>query len=474
MNDTSHNRELLRDYSTALSILVRILDVAAVVAAGFLAYGWRYSFEITQLPPDYANVMLIAVFLCLTIFPKFGLYRSWRGRSLFKQIRILTLAWGTVLFSVIVIEYLLNLHSDYSRQWMTAWFSAGYGGMLFLRVMVYYLLREMRSRGLNHKTVVVVGAGELGQEIVRRIRISGWTGFEVISFFDDDESLQGTMRENVPIRNPHAMTDFVQQNKVDEIWLALPLRAETRMKEILHALRHSTADIRLIPDIFGLRLLNYAMTNIAGMPMVDLRASPMVGWNRFIKGAEDKILAFVILLLISPLAVVIAIAIKKTSPGPVFFKQKRHGWDGRVINVYKFRTMHVHQESTGTVTQATKNDPRVTTIGGFLRRTSLDELPQFYNVLQGRMSIVGPRPHAVEHNEQYKDLVDQYMLRHKVKPGITGWAQINGCRGETDTLEKMQKRIQYDLYYIENWSLWFDLKIIFLTIIKGFIGRNAY
>ncbi len=246
------------------------------------------------------------------------------------------------------------------------------------------------------------------------------------------------------------------------------------MREILTMLRHCTLKIRLVPDIFGFQLLNYSMSEIAGIPVLDINASPMEGINRLIKAIEDRVLALVILVLISPLVLVIAIMVKLSSPGPVLFKQKRHGWDGKPINVYKFRTMVVHEDVEGQVTQASKNDKRVTRIGAFLRRTSLDELPQFYNVLQGRMSIVGPRPHAMAHNELYKDQVEAYMQRHRVKPGITGWAQINGWRGETDTLDKMQRRVEYDLYYIENWSLWLDLKIIFLTIFKGFVHKNAY
>jgi Undecaprenyl-phosphate glucose phosphotransferase len=216
------------------------------------------------------------------------------------------------------------------------------------------------------------------------------------------------------------------------------------------------------------------MSEVAGMPVLNLTASPMVGFARFLKGLEDRALALLILLLVSPLMVAIAIGIKLSSPGPVLFKQKRHGWDGKPITVWKFRTMQVHQEENGKVTQATRNDSRVTKLGALLRRTSVDELPQFFNVLQGKMSIVGPRPHAIEHNEFYKDSINQYMLRHKVKPGITGWAQINGYRGEIDNLEKMEKRIEYDLFYIENWSIWFDLKIIAATLIKGFINKNAY
>jgi len=208
--------------------------------------------------------------------------------------------------------------------------------------------------------------------------------------------------------------------------------------------------------------------------VLDLSVSPMMGINRNVKAFEDRILAALALMLAGPLMLLIAIGVKLSSPGPTLFRQRRHGWDGNLIVIYKFRTMMAHTQSDGQITQACKNDFRVTRFGAFLRRTSLDELPQLINVLQGRMSIVGPRPHAVEHNEHYKDLIDAYMQRHKVKPGITGWAQVNGWRGETDTLEKMKKRVEYDLYYIEHWSLWLDLKVIFLTLMKGFIHPNAY
>ena len=241
----------------------------------------------------------------------------------------------------------------------------------------------------------------------------------------------------------------------------------------MDALRFSYANIRLVPDWFSLKLLNHGVSEAVGIPMLDLSYSPVAGSVRLTKAIEDLVLGAIIFMLISPLLVFIAIAVKATSPGPVLFKQKRHGWNGEVINVYKFRSMFVH-ENKGAVAQATRSDARVTPLGSFLRRSSLDELPQFFNVLQGRMSIVGPRPHAVEHNDYYKELVPRYMLRHKVKPGITGWAQINGFRGETDTLEKMEKRVEYDLYYIEHMSVWLDLKIIALTLFKGFRHQNAY
>jgi putative colanic acid biosynthesis UDP-glucose lipid carrier transferase len=227
-------------------------------------------------------------------------------------------------------------------------------------------------------------------------------------------------------------------------------------------------------DIFGLDLLNHSITDLAGFPVLNISASPMMGINRVVKAFEDRLLGLIFALLTMPLLAIIALGVELTSKGPILFKQKRLGWDGRIINVYKFRTMYEHTEANETVTQACQNDSRVTPFGKLLRRTSLDELPQFINVLQGKMSIVGPRPHALKHNEQYKESIHTYMQRHRVKPGITGWAQVNGWRGETDTLEKMQKRVEFDLYYINNWSLAFDMKIILLTIFRGFVDKNAY
>jgi putative colanic acid biosynthesis UDP-glucose lipid carrier transferase len=252
------------------------------------------------------------------------------------------------------------------------------------------------------------------------------------------------------------------------------LKAEGKIKEIMHELRHSACTVRFVPNLHAFNLINHSITEIAGLSVLNLSVGPMEGANRVIKAVEDRILSLLILVLISPLLLLIWVTVRVTSPGPALFKQRRYGWDGKEITVYKFRTMVMHEETGELVTQATRHDPRVTRVGRFLRRTSLDELPQFYNVLQGRMSIVGPRPHAISHNELYKELIQDYMQRHKVKPGITGWAQVNGWRGETDTLEKMKKRVEYDMYYIQNWSLWFDLKIIILTIVRGFSDKNAY
>ena len=244
------------------------------------------------------------------------------------------------------------------------------------------------------------------------------------------------------------------------------------MKELIKALTDTTCLVILIPDVFTFNILQSRTEEVNGIPVVPIFETPLNGINMVLKRLEDIILSLVILTLISPILLIISLCVKLTSHGPVIFKQTRYGMDGKPIKVWKFRTMVVMENDN--VTQATKNDVRVTKVGRFLRRTSLDELPQFFNVLFGGMSIVGPRPHAVIHNEQYRSLIEGYMLRHKVKPGITGWAQINGWRGETDTLEKMEKRVEYDLEYIRECSIWLDIRIIFLTIFKGFIGKTAY
>jgi len=260
---------------------------------------------------------------------------------------------------------------------------------------------------------------------------------------------------------------------VDLIYIALPLTAQPRIMDLVSRLADTTVSLYLVPDFFVSNLFHGQWTSLAGLPMVSVFDTPFWGVEGWLKRAQDIVLSSLILCVIALPMLLIAIAVKLSSPGPVLFKQLRYGIDGKPIKVWKFRSMRV-QENGDRVVQATRNDPRVTPLGAFLRRTSLDELPQFINVLMGDMSIVGPRPHAVAHNEEYRALIKGYMLRHAVKPGITGWAQINGWRGETDTLDKMEKRVEHDLWYIRNWSFWLDLKIVFLTIFRGFVGKFAY
>ncbi len=464
---------LLREYSGALEVLQQIIDPLIVALTGIFVYAMRV--DEWPIQPHYRVALILSVLITALIFPFYDIYRSWRGSSIVRELANITLAWVMVVILLVVAAFLSKSGEQYSRLWLGFWFLLCWMALLLHRIVLRVILRVMRRADWNSRRVLIVGAGDFGREVVRGIVDSPWAGLKVVGFVDDNPNLQDSIIENVPVLGVSSdLEELLRSHDADEVWLALPLREEPRMREILFDLRHSTVNVRFIPDVFGFRFFNRSMHEVAGIPVLDLNVTPMVGINRVIKAVEDRVLSFIILVLISPILLVVAIGVKYSSPGPILFRQLRHGWDGKPIEIYKFRSMIVHEESEGKITQAVREDPRITRIGRFLRRSSLDELPQFINVLQGRMSIVGPRPHAIAHNYHYKDLIHAYMQRHRVKPGITGWAQVNGWRGETDTLDKMKKRIEYDLYYIEHWSLWFDLRIIVMTIVSGFSGRNVY
>ena len=401
-------------------------------------------------------------------------YRPWRGARLWREARVILAGWALVVFALLTIGWLVKFTETYSRLVIGAWFVLSPLGMMGLHLGGRVLLRAWRRRGGNTRTAVIVGAGDLGRDLAQRILAADWMGLRLLGFFDDDARKQGGKVLDLPILGTSAdVADFVRDNAVDHVYLALPLRAESRMRQVFDALQDTTASVYLIPDLFIFELLGAREQEVAGLPAFALCETPFSGPFGVIKRIEDVVLATLILALIWPLMLTIALGVKFSSPGPVLFRQRRYGLNGREIVVWKFRSMRVCEDGDH-VPQARKNDPRVTPFGRFLRRTSLDELPQFVNVLQGRMSVVGPRPHAVAHNEHYRKLIRGYMWRHKVKPGITGWAQVNGLRGETDTLDKMKQRVEYDLEYIRNWSVWLDIKIVWLTIWHGFKGKNAY
>lgn len=463
---------LLKEYSRAMSMAMRIMDMTAVFLAGVMAYFFK--FGDVHFSFYYFIAIIIGVMITPILFSFFNIYDSVRGRGFLNHFIHLFQTVFVMAMSLAGLAFFTKLGEAYSRAWFATWMVMILVMLIMFRCALLLFLRFMRSKGWNERRVAILGAGELGIRFAETVQQALWTGFRIVTFLDDDARDKPAHIHGIPVeQTPQNLSEFLSSKAVDEIWLALPLQAEPRVKEIMYELRHHTVTMRFVLDIFGLDLLNHSIADIAGFPVLNIRATPMMGMNRLIKALEDRAIAAMILILISPILAILSIGVKLSSKGPVFFKQYRHGWDGRIIKVYKFRTMVLHQEE-GWVTQATLDDKRITRFGKFLRKTSLDELPQFINVLQGRMSIVGPRPHAVAHNEFYKDSINTYMQRHRVKPGITGWAQINGWRGETDTLEKMQKRVEYDLYYINNWSLGFDLKIIFITLFRGFISRNAY
>jgi putative colanic acid biosynthesis UDP-glucose lipid carrier transferase len=337
-----------------------------------------------------------------------------------------------------------------------------------------WVLRSRAARPELRQSAVVVGAGPLGTKVARALLEDREEGRDFLGWFDDraDERVDaetagrklGALKDVAP---------YIRLHGIKEVYITLPLGSQPRILELLESVQGTTASIFFVPDVFGISIIQGRLQDMNGVPVVGICETPFTGTNDLVKRASDIVLGSIILVLISPLLLAIAIGIKLSSPGPVIFRQRRNGLDGGEITVYKFRSMTT-QDNGPVVEQATKHDARITRFGAMLRRTSLDELPQFFNVLQGRMSIVGPRPHAVAHNEQYRQLIKAYMVRHKVRPGITGWAQINGLRGETETIDKMKARVEYDLEYLRNWSLGLDLQIIVRTVRVMFFDRNAY
>ncbi|MCY7315329.1 MAG: undecaprenyl-phosphate glucose phosphotransferase [Rubrivivax sp.] len=344
--------------------------------------------------------------------------------------------------------------------------------------LAYYggrsLLRYLATRPENRRQAIVVGAGALGVKVARALTGAGDSGESFLGYFDDrtDDRVD---RDAIGSRLGmlQQVAPYIREQGVHAVYITLPLGSQPRIVQLLEQVQATTASIFFVPDVFGISIIQGRLQDMNGVPVVGLCETPFTGTNRLVKRLSDVVLAAIILVLISPVLMTLALGVRLSSPGPAIFRQRRNGLDGEEIVVYKFRSMRA-QDNGHVVQQAVKGDPRITPFGAFIRRTSLDELPQFINVLQGRMSIVGPRPHAVAHNEQYRQLIKAYMVRHKVKPGITGWAQIHGHRGETETIEKMQARVEYDLEYLRNWSLGLDLQIIVRTIKLVFIDRNAY
>lgn len=442
-------------------ILFRAIDILSVIGSAYIAYWLRFD---TLVVPDRFRDLIIIAALLVAFFTSYkAAYTSWRGHYGFQLLGKLVTAWTLAGACLLTILVFTHQGEYFSRLWLGFWWLIGITLTSLSRAVIYGYLAYYRAKGHNRKKVVLVGERASCNKVRRQVNEARWSGYEIV---------KRVCSNNDTAEIEKTITSLGRS--VDEIWLATPLATGNQVHDILYVLRNHTQNIRFIPDVSDLRLLNHKVSQVAGLQMLDMSISPMDGLAGLVKRLEDVVLGIIIFILIAPLLLTIAILVKLTSQGPVIFKQKRNGIDGKPIKVYKFRSMYLHDEEHGKVTQAKQNDSRITPIGSFLRRTSLDELPQFYNVIQGRMSIVGPRPHAIAHNEYYRELVESYMRRHKVKPGITGWAQVNGYRGETDTLDKMEKRVEFDLYYIDNWSVWFDIKIIIMTIIKGFFGKNAY
>jgi putative colanic acid biosynthesis UDP-glucose lipid carrier transferase len=422
----------------------------------------------------YLVLAIIAFFVSTYLHEQIDSHSNWRGGRLLALARGIFFGWAIFVGIIVLIGYATGYAYLYPERVIWSWFGATpfmlLGGHLALRLCA----SRLHSAG-QPRSVVIVGRNETGLQLAKRIAESPPRMMEVRGFFDDrTEARDAPASPQQPLLGKMSdVAAYVREAGINVIFISQPMSAQPRVRQLLDELQDTTASIYFLPQLVTFDLMQARFDEVVGMPVVAVRETPFSGLNSLIKRASDIVLACLILLLLAPFMLTIAAAVKFTSKGPVIFRQRRYGLNGDEIIVYKFRSMAVCEDGDS-VTQASKGDLRVTRLGGVLRRTSLDELPQFINVLGGSMSIVGPRPHAVAHNEQYRGLIKGYMLRHKVKPGITGWAQVNGLRGETDTLDKMAARVEFDLDYLRNWSLSLDLWIVLRTV-KVVLGRdNAY
>ncbi|MDB5774655.1 MAG: UDP-phosphate glucose phosphotransferase [Herbaspirillum sp.] len=422
---------------------------------------------------NYWVLAIMTFFISSYIFAELHKYRMRDNPQALRLAGAILLDWGVVVGVLWVIGYVTDFQHLFSPQVLLPWIVVTPFGLFLTQSILCRFSDGMRQNGVI-RTAVMIGVNEVSIRLADRIAEYPSLMMEVLGFFDDRDMSRQPAGVQIPLLG--RMTDvvaYVREHGVNMIYISQPISAQPRIVQLMDDLQDTTASIYFIPDIYIFDLIQARFDYVGGLAVMAICETPFTGMNSLVKRASDIVLASIFQLLLLPIMLIIAASVKATSPGPVIFKQRRYGLGGEEIVVYKFRSMTV-QEDGGDVVQAQKDDQRLTKIGGFLRRTSLDELPQFINVLQGRMSIVGPRPHAVAHNEFYRKQIKGYMLRHKVRPGITGWAQVNGFRGETETLDKMKTRIEFDLEYLRRWSLSLDLWIIFKTVKLVLKRDNAY
>jgi len=469
----------LKGHADLLNLFLRVSDWLLVLVCGFLSYYLSNAYEtftalgIHGLPKSYLQVVLLAILLSAIIFPVAAVYKVWRGSSTLTEIKQLTIAWTMVALTLAFLAFITKTGAEYSRSWMVIWFISCWTALVTSRVVLRYILRYLRSSGFNHRHIVIVGTGDQAVIVADRLQKSTWFGLEISALFSSghiSEQFPAWLGQKKIITEYEDLRRHVNENGVDQVWISLPHSEEKTIREVINILDGSAAEIRYVPDIFQYQLMHHSLSEVAGVPVVNISYSAIDGANKIVKILEDYVLASVLLLFASPLMLLIAIGVKSSSPGPVLYRQKRVGWNGKEFTMLKFRSMPVEAEfKTGPI-WASKKDDRATPFGAFLRKTSLDELPQLFNVLRGEMSLIGPRPERPVFVEQYKDEIPHYNKKHLVKAGVTGWAQVHGWRGNTC----LHTRIEHDLYYIENWSLWLDIKIIVMTLFRGLIHKNAY
>ena len=476
-------RSILKRRGSISTAVQTLVDLAAVMGLALLLIHQ----QIGEVTGEYSVLLLVLGMVMVFAYDQFGVYRS--NSSFTRKALTLLKAWSLAFGFLLLVGFVTKQTDVFSRLLLGQLFLAGY----FLQLLLQYISREFQTRVMAHavpaENVLIVGTGKLAGYLQNKISGNPWLSQTVVGCLELPSAAQdnaakagATLYENSDsaslkelnvIGRVDEMLAIIERHEVRTVYFAIPLGESNLIEDMYLQLLDRHVAVHWVPDIFSLLLVNHSVREIAGLPVLTLSETPLTGTRLLLKALEDRVLGILILTLISPFLLLIALAIKLDSKGPVFFHQARMGWSGRVFHIWKFRSMFVHQPEAGVVQQATRNDPRVTRVGAFLRKTSLDELPQIFNVLKGEMSLVGPRPHAVQHDEQYSKGINAYFARHNIKPGITGLAQVRGLRGETRDIERMQQRIESDIEYINNWSLWLDLFILLRTF-GALTGKNAY
>lgn len=468
--EPNSKRSVLQRRSSTSTVVQAALDGLAVTTVAWLLV----DSQIGYISPAYVIMLLLLLGALGVVYDYYAIYRSnvSFGLKAFKLLK----AWTAAFAFLVGMAFLSKQSEQYSRLLMGELYVLGYFAQLFLHLAS----REIQKRFLAHPTqldnALIIGSGTLASYLNIKISNNPWLGERIVGcvlISPEDLTPQEDAQTLNILGDISHLDDLITEHSIRTVYFVTPLGGADVIKDVYLKLFDRHISVNWVPDIFSLRLINHSVREIAGIPVLTLSETPLVGMRLFLKNLEDKVLAFLILLFAAPFLAAVAIAIKLDSPGPVFFRQERMGWSGDSFRIWKFRSMVTHQPAASAVRQAQKNDPRITRVGAFIRRTSLDELPQLFNVLMGEMSLVGPRPHAIAHDVQYSPDVSGYFARHNIKPGITGLAQVRGLRGETREIEQMIRRVDSDIEYINNWSLWLDFVILVRTFF-AFTGKNAY
>ncbi len=469
-------RYMLKRYHQLLVTLILTVDIGVTLVALTAAYLFRFHSGLLPTPkgiPDpqqYLRALPFCALICLLTYSRQKLYTPRRTERIPRELLDIGKATLVTALGIAAASFFYRSF-EFSRAVLLLFCIFNIAMLSATRISIRFMLRRVRRRGWNLRHAVIVGSGKLAQSTAEHLLKNPWTGIRVVGFFDDRASRVGKRLLDIPVLGKtEEVVNTVRQGKIDQLYIALPIQDYPKIDPILDALSRETVDIRFVPEFPRLVSLKPHVADFDGLPIMAVRESPIDGWNQILKRTVDVVLSLLTLFLLSPLFAGIALLVKLTSRGPVLYVQERVGFDGRIFKIYKYRTMEQNAEEATGATWATERDPRRTKIGSFLRRTSLDELPQFFNVLRGDMSIVGPRPERPVFIEDFRETLPRYMMRHKIKAGITGWAQVNGWRGNTS----LKKRLQYDLYYLEHWSLWFDFRIMLRTVRSVLSQKNAY